>query len=116
MLNEAINIARSRRGPHRIKDIGELVAHIGLDKTAGGDGQCAEVALVLQCRRHVNLQEIGNNADIAEKFPEKGIMRCGECFHWRTVRAPTSTEYKRHLGRENYKINYRGTSHFTMKR
>jgi len=47
MLNEAINITRSRRGgPHRIKDIGELVAHIGLDKTAGGDGQCAEVALV----------------------------------------------------------------------
>jgi hypothetical protein len=46
----------------------------------------------------VNLQEIGSDADIAEEFSEKGIMRRWECFHWRTVMAPTSTEYKRHLG------------------
>ena len=90
--------------------------HIRFDKAAGSDSQRAEVALGLQCRRHVNLQEISSDAGIAEKFSEKGIMRCWEFFHWRTVLAPTSTEYKRHLGRENYKINYRDTSHFTMKR
>jgi hypothetical protein len=64
----------------------------------------------------VNLQEIGSDAGIAEKFPEKGIMRRWECFHWRTVMAPTSTEYKRHSGRKHYKINYRDTSHFKVKR
>jgi len=116
MLNEAIDITCSRRGFHRIKDIGELVAHIGLDKAAGGDGQRAEVALGLQCRRQVNLQEIGSDAGIAEKFPEKGIMRCGECFHWRTVMAPTSTENKRHSGGKSHRINFRIASHFAMKR
>ena len=98
MLNEAIDITCSRRGFHRIKDIGEVVVHIDFDKAAGGDGQRTEVTFGQQCRGQVNLQEIGSDAGIAEKFPEKGIMRRWECFHWRTVMAPTSTEYKRHLG------------------
>ena len=116
MLNEAIDITCSRRGFHRIKDIGELVAHIGLDKAAGGDGQRAEVALGLQCRRQVDLQEIGSDAGIAEKLPEKRIMGRRECFHWRTVMEPISTEYKRHYDRKNYKINFRDASHLKMKR
>jgi len=70
MLNEAIDITCSRRDFHRIKDIGELIAQICLDKAAGGDGQRAEVALGLQCRGQVDLQEIGSDADIAEKFSE----------------------------------------------
>jgi hypothetical protein len=64
----------------------------------------------------VNLQEVGSDADIAEKFPEKRIMGCWECFHWRTVMEPISTEYKRHYDRKNYKINFRDASHFKMKR
>jgi hypothetical protein len=64
----------------------------------------------------VNFQEIGSDAGIAEKFPEKGIMGRWECFHWRTVIAPTSTKYKRHSGGKSYKINFRIASHFAMKR
>ena len=98
MLNQTIDITGSSRGCHRIKDIGEVVVHIDFDKAAGGDGQRTEVTFGQQCRGQVNLQEIGSDADIAEEFSEKGIMRRWECFHWRTVMAPTSTEYKRHLG------------------
>ena len=80
---------------HRQPFMALLQMSVHGDKAAGGDGQRAEVALGLQCRRQVNLQEIDGDTGIAEKFPEKGIMGRWECFHWRTVMAPISTEYKR---------------------
>jgi len=113
VLNQAIDVPRSGGGLQAVKHIAIIRAHIILDKTGGGDGQGAEVAFFPQRRRKMYVQEIGRDADIAKEFLEQRIMRCGDGFHWRTIKAPTSTKHKHHPVGIEHRLNLRGDSQFT---
>lgn len=77
MLNEHVNVAIPGGSFQAVENVAEILAEIILNKRAGFQFQCAEVADGLQLCREVQLHEIPGNIRLRQKLPERSIVRSG---------------------------------------
>lgn len=77
VLNEYVNVAVTGGGFQAVEDVAEILSEVILNKRAGFQFQCAEVADGLQLCREMQLHEIPGNIRLRQELPECRIVGCG---------------------------------------
>ncbi|CAB1230128.1 hypothetical protein SFB9_5837 [Klebsiella michiganensis] len=85
VLNKHVNVAVAAGGFQAIENVAEILTEVILNKRAGFQFKCAEVADGLQLCREMQLHEIPGNIRLRQELPECRIVGCGRggfLFHW----------------------------------
>ncbi|CQG34662.1 Uncharacterised protein [Salmonella enterica subsp. enterica serovar Typhimurium str. DT104] len=74
MFNQDMNISVAGCGFQAVEDVAEILAEIILNKRAGFQFQCTEIADGTQLCRQMQLHKIPGNVRLCQKLPECRVV------------------------------------------